>query len=130
MSEKTTVPFVAGTPATGICRNQAESASIDELILDYQRALERGDAPWQVEFILEHVSHAEGLVHFFANERAFTHAIAGVGEPVPAEVYPYAGSYRLLSVLGKGGMGAVYLAQDTSHRVLGGAEDGAERSVG
>ncbi len=96
---------------------------LDEVLAEYMQRADRGEVVDREQFIAEHPEVADGLRAFFADfdaiqsaaERTEPDQPRPAGDPgTPLGVVQYFGDYQLLRELGRGGMGVVYLARQSS----------------
>ena len=101
--------------------NSAESSTpVDELLVEYYRARERGEVQGPSEFIALHPQHADGLRAHLEGERGLLRRISSfssLGVERPAGPKPLLaprtfGKYDLVSEIARGGMGVVYRARE------------------
>jgi WD40 repeat protein/tRNA A-37 threonylcarbamoyl transferase component Bud32 len=100
-------------------REVQEETDLDDIIANYLKAAQAGDAPNPQEWIMRYPAFATELSEFFADQEQFQRAAEPVraavtGMPSVGSKLRYFGDYELLEEIARGGMGVVYRARQVS----------------
>ena len=92
---------------------------LDEIIAEYLRAQDCGEAPPREELLQQHADLADELREFFDDQDRVDVAAGGLHGALPQRQFVppkvrYFGDYELLDEIARGGMGVVYRARQTS----------------